>query len=113
MINMGIDEGKWYYWAITPKGNPQLVGTICLWNFNKTRTVAEIGYELHPAHQGKGIMQPAIETVVNFAFETLGLETVIAVTHNQNLASIKLLEKHGFTETTREDTMSTYSLKRG
>ena len=42
-----IENGKIYYWAISILEDPKLIGTICLWNFNNTKTIAELGYELH------------------------------------------------------------------
>jgi len=63
-INAGIAKGDWVYWAITLLGNPKLVGTICLWNISKANYVAEVGYELHPDFQGKGIAQDALAKVI-------------------------------------------------
>src|SRR2546428_1383671 len=49
----GIAQHQWIYWAITPKGQPKLIGTICYWNIERENFVAEVGYELHPDFQGK------------------------------------------------------------
>ena len=97
-INHGIAIGQWFYWAICLSNKGRFVGTVCLWNFSKGRTVAEIGYELLPEYQGKGIMSEAIRSVLKFAFSTLKLDTVEAQTHKKNGASVKLLLSCGFTE---------------
>ncbi len=94
--NKDIENGKIYYWAITLKGVQELIGSICLWNFSEDKTVAEIGYDLHPDYFHKGIMTEAILEVIEFGFNKLHLRSIEAFTHNENTNSIKLLEKSGF-----------------
>ena len=84
------------FWAICFKEEPKLLGTICLWNFSEEDDKAEIGYELLPAFHGKGIMQEAFLKVIEFAFQTLELNSVEAWTTNQNESSKKILERNGF-----------------
>ena len=72
------------------------MGTICLFDFSDDNSKAEIGFELLPAYQGKGIMQEAASKVVVFAFQQIGLKTIDACTHPENLGSIRLLEKLNF-----------------
>ena len=95
-INLGIKQDKWIYWAITMNSSTELIGTICLWNFSEDKTIAEIGYELRPEYQGKGIMKEAIVAVINYAFKTIKLKALKAYTHKRNIASTKLLKKNGF-----------------
>jgi len=52
-INDGIIEDKWFYWGVYDIAKDKLIGTICLWQFNKNKTEAEIGFELHPFISGK------------------------------------------------------------
>ncbi len=91
-----IESGKIYYWAITIKEEQELIGSICLWNFSKDRSVSEIGYDLHPDYFHKGIMTEAILEVIKFGFKTLQLKSVEAFTHKENTNSIKLLKKCDF-----------------
>ncbi len=95
-ITDGAKQRKLVYWAIQLKDQPHLIGTICLWNFSKDRMVAEIGYELHPDHQGQGLMGEAIEKVLECAFEELDLQRLEAFTHRENEPSIQLLLRYGF-----------------
>ena len=95
-INCGIAQDESMYWAISLQGNPNLIGTICLWNFSENLKIAELGYELLPDFQGQGIMSEALPCVLNYAFETLALDSVLAYTHIENTASRKLLEQQGF-----------------
>ena len=95
-INENIILQRAITWGITLKHNPELIGTICLWNFSHNRKIAEIGYDLHPAHHQKGIMSEAMKSVLDFGFNTAGFSKIEAFTHKDNESSIKLLEKNGF-----------------
>ena len=96
-INASIAENNSLYWAITLKEKHTLIGTICLWNYSPDRKTAELGYELSPEQQGKGLMQEALQAVTRYAFEKAGFTTLEAYTHKDNLASTRLLLKQGFT----------------
>lgn len=83
-------------WGIAIETEPQLVGTICLWNFSQNQKTAEVGYDLNPEFQRKGIMSEALNAVVDFGFTKLNLDAIEAYTHRDNENSKKLLEKNGF-----------------
>jgi ribosomal-protein-alanine N-acetyltransferase len=77
-------------------GTDKLIGTICLFDFSGDNLKAEIGYELLPDFQGKGIMQEAISKVINFGIQHIGLNSIEAYTHAENQSSTRLLEKFNF-----------------
>lgn len=91
-----IESHKISYWAITLRKEDTLVGTICLWNFTKNHTVAEVGYDLNPAYQKQGIMNEELAKVLNFGFEKLELHQVDAYTQRKNKGSIALLQRNKF-----------------
>jgi ribosomal-protein-alanine N-acetyltransferase len=95
-INAGINENKSLYWAICFSDTKKLIGTICLWNFSEDKTVAEVGYELNPTYQKMGIMNEAVESVINYVFNEIHLTTITAYTHKDNSSSSRLLEKNNF-----------------
>jgi [ribosomal protein S5]-alanine N-acetyltransferase len=95
-INHAIENNESIYWAISFKDDSGLIGSICLWNLNEEENKAEVGYELLPEFQGKGIAQEALLAVINFGFEVMELQTIEAYTHKENIASTKLLEKFNF-----------------
>lgn len=95
-INSGIQANQSMYWAICFKDQPELVGTICMWNFSEEENKAEIGYELLPQFHGKGIMQEAFSKVVAYGFQTLELSRIEAWTTIQNNGSKKILERNHF-----------------
>jgi ribosomal-protein-alanine N-acetyltransferase len=96
IITNGINNNEAITWAINLKNDPKLIGTIGFWRIIKEHFRAEIGYLLHPDYQGKGIMQEALEEVLDFGFRTLKLHSIEANVNPNNLASIKLLERNRF-----------------
>jgi len=95
-INEANKNNESISWGITLKNNPAIVGTICLWNFSDDHKIAEIGYDLNPAFQRKGIMDEALKSVVNLGFSILNLSKIEAFTHKENESSIRLLKKNKF-----------------
>ncbi|WP_346984515.1 GNAT family N-acetyltransferase [Chryseobacterium sp. POE27] len=85
-----------YYWGISLKSQPELIGTICLWNFSEDRKTAEVGYEMLPDYHGKGFMSEALKAVIDFGFNELDLREIVAFTNRFNENSKKLLLRHGF-----------------
>ena len=95
-IASSVKDGESYYWAITLKDDPALIGTICIWNLSDDKRTGELGYELLPTMQGKGIMQEAMKSVISFAAKDLGMKRLEAYSHKENLSSTKLLLKYNF-----------------
>lgn len=95
-INTAISNNTSLYWVIVLQENNEMVGTICLWNIIIEDDSAEIGYELDPNFHGRGIMQEAIQAVIDFAFNTMQVNVITAFTVPDNIASAKLLEKNNF-----------------
>ena len=96
-IHAGIANNDWHYWAIDLKEERRLIGTVCLWNIDRENSSIELGYELLPANQGKGLMFEALEKVIDFAFGELKFKKIVAVTNQFNSRSVSLLERFGFT----------------
>jgi ribosomal-protein-alanine N-acetyltransferase len=95
-INKNIQRNDSIYWAITLTGTNKLIGTICLFDLSDDNLKAEIGYELLPDFQGKGIMQEATSKVIDFGIRHIGLNSIEAYTHSENQNSTRLLEKFNF-----------------
>jgi len=84
-------------WCICLKEQPAThIGTIGFWRMQKENYRAEIGYMLHPLHQGKGIAYEAIQAVLKYGFEVMQLHSAEAHVDPENMASIGLLQKAGF-----------------
>jgi ribosomal-protein-alanine N-acetyltransferase len=95
-INLSISANESIYWGIAQKDGDNLIGTICIWQISKENYRAEIGYVLHPDHQEKGLMSEALDAVLRYGFDVIGLHSLEAHVAPENKSSIKLLEKKGF-----------------
>ncbi|OUJ69795.1 GNAT family N-acetyltransferase [Hymenobacter crusticola] len=95
-INENVQRDDALYWAITLNGADNVIGTVCLFNFSENALKAEIGYELLPDFQGKGLMQEALSTVIHFGFHQVGLHVIEAYTRFENQRSTSVLEKLHF-----------------
>jgi ribosomal-protein-alanine N-acetyltransferase len=91
-----MQQGEMIFWGISCKDQRNLIGTICLWNFSEDRKTSEIGYELLPDYHKKGIMSEALTAVLQFSFDQLNLQTLLAFTNLLNKDSQSLLLKHHF-----------------
>jgi len=90
------DEGTGIRWGITLKDSGIVIGSCGFLNMHTKHHRAEIGYELHQAHWGKGITSEALEAVVKYGFHHYQLERIEALIEPANLRSQKLVEKQGF-----------------
>lgn len=111
-INNCIAQNESIMWAITLKENNTLIGTICLWNIDAENNKAEIGYMLHPNFQAKGIMQEAVVKIIEYGFEAMQLNSIVAAFQSNNLRSLKLLERNGFFYESTQDGYLIYALQK-
>jgi RimJ/RimL family protein N-acetyltransferase len=59
--------------------------------------VVELGYEVAPAHRGRGLATEATERLLDEAFADSSVDAVIAHTLAEPGPSVRVLEKAGFT----------------
>jgi ribosomal-protein-alanine N-acetyltransferase len=102
-VNDNIQKNNSIYWAITLSGTKKVVGTICLYDFSNEKNSCEIGYELLKKFQGQGIMKEAAEKVIDYAFQIVQFQKIVAFTHNQNQNSTNLLTKLNFLQSSVRD----------
>lgn len=97
MIKERTMNNESFYFGISLKNQPNLIGTICLYNFTEDRKTAEVGYELLPEFHHQGLMSEALKVVVDFGFTDVHLQEIVAMTNKFNENSKLLLLKSGFT----------------
>jgi [ribosomal protein S5]-alanine N-acetyltransferase len=85
-------------WAITLKGSNRLIGSCGHWRLIKQHRRSEIGYELAPEQWGQGLMPEAVDAILQFGFQRLGLHSVEAQIEPNNQGSRRVLEKLGFVQ---------------
>ncbi|MBS1636857.1 MAG: GNAT family N-acetyltransferase [Bacteroidetes bacterium] len=96
IITEGLEKNESITWGICMKDQPKLIGTIGFWRIQPEHFRAEIGYILHPDFHRLGIMQEAMQPVIDYAFDDMNLHSIEANINPANAASQKLLEKNHF-----------------
>jgi [ribosomal protein S5]-alanine N-acetyltransferase len=92
----GFQEKSRFVFAIVLKETSGLVGEISLhFHDNNRKDVAEMGYWVGEPFWNQGIASEAIEAVLKFGFDTLGIKAVYATCHADNVPSQKVLLKNG------------------
>jgi RimJ/RimL family protein N-acetyltransferase len=90
-------RGSWVFAVEAPDddGTPRFCGTVELRDEGDGR--AEIAYGAHPWARGRGIMTRALELLLSWGFEEVGLRTVIWWANRGNWASRRTAWRLGFT----------------
>lgn len=83
-------------WGILIKKKDVLIGTCGYYDWHKIVRRAEIGYDLDPAHWGRGIMTEALRAVLRYGFNKMRLNRIQAIIDSQNSRSMKLVYRLGF-----------------
>jgi RimJ/RimL family protein N-acetyltransferase len=88
----------WGYWVLEERRSGDLIGLCGLMHvpFEAFFTPAvEISWRLSSKWQGQGLAKEAAQAALNFAFESLKLERVVAFTVTGNAASWGLMKRLG------------------
>jgi RimJ/RimL family protein N-acetyltransferase len=88
-------EGDVLALALELRETGDMVGDFILQLVSRVNRTAEIGYIIHPDHQGHGYATEGGRAVLGIAFRDLGLHRVIGRLDARNDASAQVLEKLG------------------
>lgn len=85
-------------WGIFDKVDQSFMGTCGFHYLRKTEKgiVAEFGYDLGTQYWGKGYMFEVLNSLIDYGFKEMNLETIDATVDPNNIKSIKLLERLKF-----------------
>ncbi len=81
--------------AVTLKQTGELVGHVTLQRVSREHQQGEIGYILHPDHQGHGYATEATARVLSLGFEELKLHRIVGRLDARNAGSARVLERLG------------------
>jgi len=87
-------ERGYGHWAVVTTADGDLVG----WNgleYVPELAETEVAYLLSRAAWGKGYATEAAQAALTFGFTMCGLEKIVGLTHPENIASERVLEKCG------------------
>ena len=95
---MALQNKKNDYYSITVEDSPDPAGFIALINIDYGDKFGQLWYVLgNSDHRSKGVMTQAVHLLLEKAKSRLGLHSVFTWVVDDNVASIKVLEKNGFT----------------
>ena len=94
---------------ITPRGDAlrlaallkvsdSLIGDFSVWRTSREHLQGEIGFVVHPDHQGKGYAVEAATVMLRMGFERLGFHRIAGQCDPRNAASASLMERLGMEE---------------
>ncbi len=98
------------YWGIADNETDELIGTCGYNHWNLSHKRCEISYDINYKYWGRGIMTDVVGAMCNFAFEKMQVNRVQATVVQENIGSIRVLEKNNFI---REATMHEFAVLRG
>jgi RimJ/RimL family protein N-acetyltransferase len=88
--------GSWFQFAVAVNTTGLLIGDCGLRPTRRDPSRAELGFTFARAYQGKGYASEAVRCLLEYAFTSLALQRVFAITQTQNDAARRLLERLGF-----------------
>ena len=105
------------WWAIIEMSSAQIIGAACAQHVARNpEAEIEIGWRLATSATGKGYATEAGKAAARYAFDFIGVDTVVAVAHPDNISSHKVMQRIGMTfrgiETHYDEDFTTYVLHR-
>lgn len=93
----GIDEkykkNNYYNWIITLKDNGKIIGSINVMS-NDLEEYVEFNYAIDNRYVNKGYMSEALNRIIVFFFEEVGVKKIIGGCCIENIASKRVMEKN-------------------
>ena len=83
-------------WAGELSASGDFIGTSGFLNFDLQHGCAEFGGEMMPPFWGKNIAMEAMQAILNYGFQVIGLNRIETRVHPGNRGGIYLLEAAGF-----------------
>ena len=83
-------------WAVAQRDENKVVGLAGL-SYDSYHARAALGYDFARQYWGRGLATEALHAVIRFGFVEMGLNRIEAETIADNFASVRVLEKLGFT----------------
>lgn len=89
------EVGDFFDFAVVDKATGRMIGTCGFTDISPENRSCEVGYVLHPDFWGRGLATEALGVVLELA-KKIGFHRAEARFMPQNLASIRVAEKNGF-----------------
>jgi RimJ/RimL family protein N-acetyltransferase len=89
------DEDDALRLAMTLPGPGALIGDVSLWRTSREHSTGEIGFVLHPDHQGHGYAGEAAAELLRIGFEVGAFHRIVGRCDARNTPSAKLMQRLG------------------
>ena len=88
-------DGDRLSWAVTTHADESLVADVTMILTSVEHCQLEIGYTVHPDHQGRGYATEAARALIDFGFGVVGAHRIVGRIDARNHASAAVLEHAG------------------
>jgi ribosomal-protein-alanine N-acetyltransferase len=101
-LDSGFEERSKIHWGVTVAEEGIVIGLFGFANWSHEHRRAEIGFSLHRDYWGRGLGLEAARVLLEYGFGAMDLNRIHACCWVENLHSVALLERLGFS---REGTL--------
>ncbi|MGF1447827.1 MAG: GNAT family N-acetyltransferase [Opitutales bacterium] len=106
------EQSGWLIWLILHRGSHLLIGDAGFGGKPNTEGVITLGYNIVPEYRVRGYGSEAAEALVDWAFAHATVKAIEARTPSNHHASMRILEKLGFSRQRNEDKTVLWSRSR-
>ena len=82
-------------WSVVLKSSNEFIGW-CGIKFHPSLNYTDLGFRFFEKHWNQGYATESGRAVINYSFTQLNLKELVARVENENLASVRVLQKLGF-----------------
>lgn len=89
------EDGSYFNWVMEYKETGVAIGNISVVKLNENTEAADVGYCMSRTYWGQGLMPEALEAVMTYLFDVVGLNRVAASHDVNNPKSGRVMDKVG------------------
>lgn len=114
-----INNGDVFIWSIflkkeyTNSKKEEVIGQISCQESGKEVSIRDIGWYIDPIYQRKGYATEAANSMIEYMFNEVGIDSIESSAVIDNIGSIKMFEKLGFIKDITEKHESNYTFYNG
>jgi aminoglycoside 6'-N-acetyltransferase len=90
------EPGLWLQLAIHDRASGELLGDLALNRMIDEQPKFEVGFTLAKSNQGQGYAREALGRLIEYLFEEMSAQAIMATCDERNRNSVRLLESLGF-----------------
>lgn len=102
----------WGVWLVIDKQTNKIIGDIGFKGKPNEEKVVEVGYGIIASEQNKGYATEAVKCIIEWAFRSDSVNKIVAECLEDNVASIKVLEKLNMIKTEKINNMLYWQLNK-